>query len=193
MEKIVSGITLLDIWLMNDPDAEKWADAMASGRPKDNDELVEKTRSYLTNEFVRPRVKANKIDDTVRRAALVTAIFNRANATRVMKLRREDPECPRGMLWITDADLAAMGINAPTEQRATISSAYVELLETGDDDFKSAMREALKCREPKWYMPTGAYKNPTLGCTNQPYERIERLKVDNPALGCGYPSERVEE
>ncbi len=144
MQHIVAAVEILEKWLMRDPNATEWACAMTccpTVEAKKMDEIRKSVRNYI-----KLQVKEGNITDFVRRAALATVVFDRANVLCVVKLDKDGGyRRGFGMMWITPED--STKINA--RHRATIPSAYVTLLKRStDDEFSAKMREALEPRRP---------------------------------------------
>jgi len=153
-EEVQARVDDLAAWLEKDPNAMEWARLKVEGT---SDEAaaaevarLETARWDLTNRLLKPVVKA-AIAEAFGRAAReylasfpqleavvrATLPFDRANALLCMKLARDDPDCPRGFMWITEGDLRAythprdtgVALGAPhfgdVVQTHSIAKAYV--------------------------------------------------------------------
>jgi hypothetical protein len=143
-------------WLEDDPDAVGWAAAKKAKEVPS--EAIEEARWKLTNFVLKPFVKSvksevpencsetellaiwkrrvaefdapNEAGQSATLAALVAATlpFDRANALFIMKIDRNDPDCPMGFVWVRDKDFArvdpAPEFNGKKQQFASIASAY---------------------------------------------------------------------
>ena len=94
--------------------ASEWAIERArrldSGEPPSIKlETVEKARRELLG-YIRdvytPGDKEEWTDDEAVDALLLLVQFDRANALYLMKIDRNDPKCPRGILWITKEEIS---------------------------------------------------------------------------------------
>lgn len=143
-------IRVISEHLVTDPNGIAWAKAKLAGEEWAN--TIEKYRWALTNTVMKPFSKVieefvglrdggqslaeyteSHLPDV---AALVHAVLplDRANALLVMKLKRDDPECGAGFLWITKADLEALAVkphfgesvqfNSVARSYTTIGDAY---------------------------------------------------------------------
>jgi hypothetical protein len=165
----------LAAWLETDPWAKEWAKGALAGDARAAE--LGALRAAVTNQFLKPFVKAMPEDPDAARAWLAqvdvlglvkaTLPFDRANAVFVMKIDRTDEACPRGFLWVTDAALAKLNaelaefkaqpvqwtnsvLSLPTAQRPSVASAYVRMQGLGSPELDEYLRLLTETAAPEW-------------------------------------------
>lgn len=158
----------LEAWLVDDPDGSDWIAQMKDATPASVS--VEIDRRFLTNDVLKPFMKTEAGLAAfpfggragLERLVRVTIPLDRINAVRYMSLDRDNPDAPRGFLWVTDAALQALPSKPflttaeghRNEQTFSVAKAYVNILAATASDEDTAFHDYLddmtKTMEPEW-------------------------------------------
>lgn len=119
-------------------------------------EQVEDARSYLLH-YIRDTYTPGEAEYWDNKAALdalrLCIIVDRANALYLMKLDRNDPECPRGFPWVERDKLTPEMKWKDTQMtRPSITHKYRAFAEAhgADEAYLTELNELLKTQLPGW-------------------------------------------
>ena len=140
---------LIDVllhWLEHDPEPREWAELVLADDHRALE--CEAARKQLTETVLEPMsVNPDALSDAeigmLSELCRATLPFDRAMTCRIIQL---EPECPRGICWISAADLQKLPV---AEQWPSISSAYDRVLGP------ALFRELREPRAPKWMRVEG--------------------------------------
>lgn len=145
--------------------AEHWAKSRASQQDENKEvdpvlEAVEVARAqllrYIRDEYMPGKDETWLSNDQALDALMTCVQVDRANALYLMKINREEPDCPRGFPWVSNEDLekaAHVNFKGKSMTRSSITRKYRIFAEAhqASEAYMTELNEQLQLALPTWW------------------------------------------
>ena len=144
--------------------AEHWAKSRAAQQDegKDVDPLLEKVEAaraalliYIRDQYVAGQEEEWLSDEQALDALMTCVVIDRANALYLMKINRDEPDCPRGFPWVCNEDLkkvAHVNFKGKAMTRSSITRKYRMFAEAhrASGGYMEGLNAMLQLTLPEW-------------------------------------------